>query len=35
MHIMPDERVDIVAYIDMAKIYMLTILEICGLDEGA
>lgn len=32
---MPDEHVDIVDYIDMVKIYMLTILEICGLDEGA
>ncbi|WP_108661426.1 M20 family metallopeptidase [Acuticoccus kandeliae] len=27
---MPDERVDIVDYIDMVKIYMLTILEICS-----
>ena len=27
---MPDERVDIVDFIDMVKIYMLTILTICG-----
>ncbi|QUS36199.1 M20 family metallopeptidase [Falsirhodobacter algicola] len=33
---MPDERVDIVDYIDMIKVYMLTILEICGAEgEGA
>jgi len=30
---MPDERVDIVDYIDMIKIYMLTILNICGVAE--
>lgn len=27
---MPDERVDIVDFLDMVKIYMLTMLEICG-----
>lgn len=27
---MPDERVDIVDYLDMVKIYILTILKICG-----
>lgn len=32
---MPDERVDIVDYIDMIKVYMLTILNICGVDENA
>ncbi|MGS1095270.1 M20 family metallopeptidase [Aquamicrobium terrae] len=32
---MPDERVDIVDYIDMIKVYMLTILEICGVDDNA
>ena len=32
---MPDERVDIVDYIDMIKVYMLTILNICGVDESA
>ncbi|AGT10771.1 M20 family metallopeptidase [Paracoccus aminophilus] len=32
---MPDERVDIVDYIDMIKVYMLTILNICGVEEAA
>ncbi|MDP0926730.1 M20/M25/M40 family metallo-hydrolase [Paracoccus onubensis] len=32
---MPDERVDIVDYIDMIKVYMLTILNVCGIDEDA
>lgn len=32
---MPDERVDIVDYIDMIKVYMLTILEICGVDDAS
>ena len=27
---MPDERVDVVDFLDMVKIYMLTMLEICG-----
>jgi acetylornithine deacetylase/succinyl-diaminopimelate desuccinylase-like protein len=27
---MPDERVDIPDYLDMIRIYLLTILEICG-----
>jgi len=27
---MPDERVDIVDFVDMIRIYMLAILEICG-----
>lgn len=27
---MPDERVDIVDYLDMIRVYMLTIVEICG-----
>jgi acetylornithine deacetylase len=26
---MPDERVDIVDYLDMVRIYLLTILDIC------
>jgi acetylornithine deacetylase len=26
---MPDERVDIVDYLDMIRIYLLTILDIC------
>jgi acetylornithine deacetylase len=26
---MPDERVDIADYLDMVRIYMLTVLEIC------
>jgi acetylornithine deacetylase len=26
---MPDERVDIVDYLDMIRVYMLTILDIC------
>ncbi|MGU3575973.1 M20 family metallopeptidase [Brucellaceae bacterium C25G] len=30
---MPDERVDIVDYIDLIKVYMLTILNICGVDD--
>ena len=30
---MPDERVDIVDYIDMIKVYMLTILNICGVAD--
>lgn len=30
---MPDERVDIADYLDMIRIYMLTMLEICGVDE--
>ncbi|HZS84949.1 MAG TPA: M20/M25/M40 family metallo-hydrolase [Stellaceae bacterium] len=29
---MPDERVDVADYLDMIRIYMLTILEICGAD---
>ncbi|HLI12093.1 MAG TPA: M20/M25/M40 family metallo-hydrolase [Alphaproteobacteria bacterium] len=29
---MPDERVDVADYLDMIKIYMLSILEICGAD---
>ena len=29
LHTMPDERVDIVDYLDMIKIYLLTILDIC------
>ena len=32
---MPDERVEIIDYIDMIKVYMLTILNICGVDESA
>ncbi|HEX7388180.1 MAG TPA: M20/M25/M40 family metallo-hydrolase [Castellaniella sp.] len=32
---MPDERVDIVDYLDMIKIYMLAIMEICGVDEAS
>ncbi|MBS9719588.1 M20/M25/M40 family metallo-hydrolase [Tianweitania sp. BSSL-BM11] len=32
---MPDERVDIVDYIDMIKVYMLTILNVCGVAEDA
>lgn len=32
---MPDERVDIVDYIDMIKVYMLTILNVCGVDEAS
>ncbi|WP_019170052.1 M20 family metallopeptidase [Pseudaminobacter salicylatoxidans] len=31
---MPDERVDIIDYIDMIKVYMLTILNICGVDDN-
>ena len=27
---MPDERVDIADYLDMVRIYILTILKICG-----
>lgn len=30
---MPDERVDIVDYIDMIKVYMLTILNVCGVAD--
>lgn len=30
---MPDERVDIVDYIDLIKVYILTILNICGVDD--
>ena len=26
---MPDERVDVIDYLDMIKIYLLTILDIC------
>jgi acetylornithine deacetylase len=29
---MPDERVDIVDYLDMIRIYLLTIADICGID---
>jgi acetylornithine deacetylase len=29
---MPDERVDVADYLDMIRIYMLAILEICGVD---
>lgn len=32
---MPDERVDIPDFLDMIRIYMLTILEICGVDKHA
>lgn len=32
---MPDERVDIIDYIDMIKVYMLTILNICGVEDDA
>lgn len=32
---MPDERVDIVDYIDMIKVYMLTVLDICGVEGDA
>lgn len=31
---MPDERVDIPDYLDMIRIYILTILAICGVDEA-
>lgn len=31
---MPDERVDIADYLDLIKIYMLTIMDICGVDDG-
>lgn len=31
---MPDERVDIADYLDMIRIYMLTMAEICGVAEG-
>ncbi|WP_439579616.1 M20 family metallopeptidase [Elioraea sp.] len=31
---MPDERVDIPDYLDMIRIYLLAILEICGVAEG-
>lgn len=31
---MPDERVDIPDYLDMIRIYMLAMLEICGVAEG-
>jgi acetylornithine deacetylase len=30
---MPDERVDIPDYLDMIRIYLLTILEICEMDR--
>ncbi|WP_216094847.1 M20 family metallopeptidase [Sphingobium phenoxybenzoativorans] len=30
---MPDERVDIVDYIDMIKVFMLTIVNICGIES--
>jgi acetylornithine deacetylase len=29
-NIMPDERVDIADFVDMIRIYILVILEICG-----
>ena len=29
---MPDERVDIPDYLDMIRIYLLTILDVCGTD---
>ncbi len=32
---MPDERVDIADYLDMIRIYMLAILDICEVDESA
>lgn len=32
---MPDERVDIIDYIDMIKVYMLTILNVCGVEGDA
>lgn len=32
---MPDERVEIVDYIDLIKVYMLTIMEICGVEDAA
>ncbi|WP_182422118.1 M20/M25/M40 family metallo-hydrolase [Aureimonas sp. ME7] len=32
---MPDERVDIVDYVDMIKVYMLTILNVCGVADDA
>ena len=32
---MPDERVDIVDYIDMIKVYILTMLNICGVEGDA
>lgn len=32
---MPDERVDIIDYIDMIKVYMLTIINICGVENDA
>jgi acetylornithine deacetylase len=31
---MPDERVEIVDYLDMIRVYMLTILDICGVDAS-
>ncbi|MBO1324441.1 M20 family metallopeptidase [Acetobacter sp. TBRC 12305] len=31
---MPDERVDIIDYLDMIRIYMLVILDICGVEEA-
>jgi acetylornithine deacetylase len=31
---MPDERVDIVDYLDMVRIYLLTMLEICGVADA-
>jgi acetylornithine deacetylase len=29
---MPDERVDIVDYLDMIRIYMLVMMDICGVE---
>jgi acetylornithine deacetylase len=29
---MPDERVDIADYLDMARIYLVTMCDICGLE---
>ncbi|MEI4472360.1 M20 family metallopeptidase [Frigidibacter sp. MR17.24] len=32
---MPDERVDIADYLDLIRVYMLTIMDICGVDDAA
>jgi len=31
---MPDERVEIVDFLDMIRVYMLTIIDICEIAEG-